>query len=355
MKIRENCYMLGLGSTGGKIYKEFVQRHYKGAAANGSEQDHKALGDVPNKYILQGIDGFGGHRERAMDCLAGNEDFIKFVEGIKEDIVFILFAGGGSTGSGCAPIVAEMLLEEKDEEGNPVKTVCPVIALPASGESLAKHKNAYETVQELQEIEGLGATFFLNNDSNENYDYINKNFASMLDEFLSNESYGRQNNFDESERLEMLKDSGAMVLSVTGDGTDSKIKLEKLTKSGIFAPIEDNYICENIGIIHSKNDKSDIDSEDVIAEVGKPDNVFEGFNGRKTIIAASGLDYPVSHVKKLGELAVKANAERMRNKKSTRAKLGSLELPEVDITEQKEEPTKKRMTKLELLKKRRGQ
>lgn len=320
MKIRENCYMLGLGSTGGKIYKEFVQRHYKGAAANGSEQDHKALGDVPNKYILQGFDGFGGHRERAMDCLAGNEDFIKFVEGIKEDIVFILFAGGGSTGSGCAPIVAEMLLEEKDEEGNPVKTVCPVIALPASGESLAKHKNAYETVQELQEIEGLGATFFLNNDSNENYDYINKNFASMLDEFLSNESYGRQNNFDESERLEMLKDSGAMVLSVTGDGTDSKIKLEKLTKSGIFAPIEDNYICENIGIIHSKNDKSDIDSEDVIAEVGKPDNVFEGFNGRKTIIAASGLDYPVSHVKKLGELAVKANAERMRNKKSTRAK-----------------------------------
>lgn len=69
--------------------------------------------------------------------------------------------------------------------------------------------------------------------------------------------------------------------------------------------------------------------------------------------------YPIhknlSHVKKLGELAVKANAERMRNKKSTRAKLGSLELPEVDITEQKEEPTKKRMTKLELLKKRRGQ
>lgn len=271
----------------------------------------------------------------------------------KKTLCLFSLPGGGSTGSGCAPIVAEMLLEEKDEEGNPVKTVCPVIALPASGESLAKHKNAYETVQELQEIEGLGATFFLNNDSNENYDYINKNFASMLDEFLSNESYGRQNNFDESERLEMLKDSGAMVLSVTGDGTDSKIKLEKLTKSGIFAPIEDNYICENIGIIHSKNDKSDIDSEDVIAEVGKPDNVFEGFNGRKTIIAASGLDYPVSHVKKLGELAVKANAERMRNKKSTRAKLGSLELPEV--TEQKEEPIKKKTTKLDLLKMRRGQ
>ena len=52
MKIRENCYMLGLGSTGGKIYKEFVQRHYKGAAANGSEQDHKALGDVPKGSVI---------------------------------------------------------------------------------------------------------------------------------------------------------------------------------------------------------------------------------------------------------------------------------------------------------------
>lgn len=312
-------------------------------------------GDVPNKYILQGFDGFGGHGKELWIVWLETKISSNLLKESKKTLCLFSLPEAGSTGSGCAPIVAEMLLEEKDEEGNPVKTVCPVIALPASGESLAKHKNAYETVQELQEIEGLGATFFLNNDSNENYDYINKNFASMLDEFLSNESYGRQNNFDESERLEMLKDSGAMVLSVTGDGTDSKIKLEKLTKSGIFAPIEDNYICENIGIIHSKNDKSDIDSEDVIAEVGKPDNVFEGFNGRKTIIAASGLDYPVSHVKKLGELAVKANAERMRNKKSTRAKLGSLELPEVDITEQKEEPTKKRMTKLELLKKRRGQ
>ncbi|MFR8313650.1 MAG: hypothetical protein ACLVBP_15615 [Ruminococcus sp.] len=33
-------------------------------------------------------------------------------------------------------------------------------------------------------------------------------------------------------RLEMLKDSGAMVLSVTGDGTDSKIKLEKADARG---------------------------------------------------------------------------------------------------------------------------
>ena len=92
----------------------------------------------------------------------------------------------------------------------------------------------------------------------------------------------------------------------------------------------------------------------MIAEVGKPDNVFEGFNGRKTIIAVSGLDYPVSHVQKLGELAVKANEERIRNKKSTRAKLGVLELPEAEVPEAKKEPVKKSMTRLELLKKRRG-
>ncbi|MFR8313651.1 MAG: hypothetical protein ACLVBP_15620 [Ruminococcus sp.] len=85
--------------------------------------DHKAPGDVPNKYILQGFDGFGGHRERAMDCLAGNEDFIKFVEGIKEDIVFILFAGGGSTRSAVRQLLQKCSCKKKTKRAIRWKTV----------------------------------------------------------------------------------------------------------------------------------------------------------------------------------------------------------------------------------------
>jgi len=107
MNLKEKSRMLGLGCYGGKQVKEFMALGYKGEAANGSEQDLKALGDIP-KYQLQGFDGFGGHRERALDCLAQNSEFMDFVENIKEEIVFVFFGGGGSTGSGCATIVAEM-------------------------------------------------------------------------------------------------------------------------------------------------------------------------------------------------------------------------------------------------------
>lgn len=65
--------MLGLGCYGGKQAKEFMTLGYKGNAANGSEQDLKALGDIP-EYQLQGFDGLRGHRECALECLAQNSE-----------------------------------------------------------------------------------------------------------------------------------------------------------------------------------------------------------------------------------------------------------------------------------------
>lgn len=329
MNLKEKCRMLGLGCYGGKQTKEFIALGYKGNAANGSEQDLNALGDIP-KFRLGGFDGFGGHRERAEDCLVQNSAFIDFIENIKEEIVFVFFGGGGSTGSGCATIVSEMLLGQ-DEETN--RIVCPVIALPSQDEPIAKHRNAYQAVQELQELEGLGATFFINNDSGKDYTSLNSTFTKFLDTFLTNDSYGELNNFDESERLEMLKDYGMMVISLMGtkdnQSLDQALLLQKLTKDGIFAPIESNKICENIAIIHAGRNNSDIEKDSIIAEVGKPKNVFEGYNGRSTLVAVSGLDYPVSHVAKLGEMAKAAYEERQRNRKHV-SKLGNL-----DFTEEK--------------------
>ncbi|CUX56011.1 Cell division protein FtsZ [Clostridium sp. C105KSO15] len=352
MSLKEKSRFLGLGCYGGKQAKEFIVGYgYKGNAVNGSEQDLRALGNIP-KYQLQGFDGFGGHRERALDCLAENNEFMNFVNSIEEDIVFLLFGGGGSTGSGCATILAEMLLQEKNEEnGKPKKIVCPVIALPSSDEAIVKHSNAYQAVQELQELvgEGLGSTFFINNDISKDYATINSTFAKFLDTFLTNNSYGELNNFDESERLEMLRDNGAMVMSLMKGGTDRSLMLDKLSKNGIFAPIETNKICEHIGIIHAGNDNGDIEANIVISEFGKPNNVFQGYNGRSTLIAVSGLDYPVSHVSKLGDLARTAYEERQRSKNQVK-KLGDLSFmndePEIVVEE------KKKPSKLELLQRR---
>lgn len=218
-----------------------------------------------------------------------------------------------------------------------------------TSEASVKHRNAYQVVQELQNIEGLGATFFINNDSSDDYTYINNTFMKMLHTFLSNDSYGEINNFDESERIEMLRNSGAMIFSLVGCGKEQSIMLEKLTKSGIFAPIESDMICENIGIIHANRDNSDIEASSIIAEVGKPANVFEGYNGRSTLIAVSGLSYPVSHVRKLGELAQKVSEERKRNRNMSVQKLGDLNLTDESLSIKKEDKTSKKPSKLEML------
>lgn len=355
MSLKEKSRFLGIGCCGGKEAREFVTLGYKGNATNGSTQDLKALGDM-SKFHLQGFDGFGGHRERALDCLAQNTDFMDFIQNIEEEIVFVLFGGGGSTGSGCATIISEMLLEDRGEEGRPKKIVCPVISLPSSDEAIIKHRNAYQAVQELQELQdlGVGATFFINNDISKDYGYINGTFAKLLDTFLANNSYSDLNNFDESERLEMLRDGGAMVLSLVGGDKEKSVMIEKLTKDGIFAPIERNGVCENIGIIHAGNNDKDIEKSVVISEVGKPKNVFEGYNnGKSTLIAVSGLDYPVSHVSKLGELAQNAYEERQRNKKQSAQKLGNLSFME-DDTPKSNMQEKKAPTKLDMLRKRMG-
>lgn len=349
MSLKEKSMFLGLGCYGGKQAKEFITIGYKGNAANGSAQDLKALSNIP-VFHLTGFDGFGGHREKALDCLARNEDFLKFVENIEEEIVFLLFGGGGSTGSGCGTILADMLLRDKDDEGKPRKIVCPIIALPSSDEATKKHMNAYDTVRELQELEGLGATFFINNNIQKDYSSINSTFTRLLDTFLSDDSYGELNNFDESERMEMLRDGGAMVLSLMKSGTEASIMLEKLTKNGIFAPIEPNKICEHIGIIHAGNDNRDIESSIVISEVGKPRNIFEGYNSRRTLISVSGLDFPVSHVSKLGNLAKSAYEERKRDRKQVK-KLGNLDFIDDEVNK-KTAQEKKVPSKFELLQKR---
>lgn len=344
MNLKNNCKFIGLGNYGGKQVKEFLSLDYKVIAANGSEQDLKVLGDIP-KYHLNNFDGFGGNREKALACLEQNPDFLRFVSNTDEEIIFLVFSGGGSFGSGCGTILAEMLAQQDiNEDGNPKKIVCPIIALPSTDEAIKKHKNAYDTIKELQEIieSGikLGAAFFISNNfsitngthKEKDYHYINNTFAKFLDVFLSNDTYGELNNFDEAERLEMLKDSGMMVMNIMNvkekDQTlDQALMLRKLTSDGIFAPVENNKICENIAIIHAGQGNSDIGKDIIIAEAGKPKNIFEGYNGRSTLVAISGLNYPVSHISRLGESVKTAYEERRRNKQLVK-KLDDLDLTE---------------------------
>ncbi len=348
MSLKNSILFLGLGNCGCKQAKVFFEMGYNAMFVNGSEQDLKILGDVPNIYRLKNFDGFGGHRERALDCLAQNTDFVEALQNIKEKIVFVLHSTAGSTGSGSAPYIEELITEIKDEEGNIKKTVCPVPTLPSFSEPIGKKRSAYKAMLDMQEMQDiLGAAFFINNNASADYDYINSTFANLLNSFLMNDSYGKLNNFDESEKTEMLRQPGAAVLGLFKKEQDKNFMLERLTKNGIFAPVESNKICGDIAIVHSGSDNSDIEVNEMIVEFGKPFNIFEGYNnGTSTLICVNGLDYPVSHIKQLGELAQQAFDERKRSRKNAE-KLSDLNFMEDETTGRK--PEKKSSTKLDAL------
>lgn len=267
-------------------------------------------------YKLDGYDGFGGHRERAMECLCDNVEFTEALEKIEQGIIILIYAVGGSTGSGLSAVVAQYIKDVYGED----KIIVTVPVLPKENEAINKHKNAYQAVQELMSLDGIGATFFLDNNNCEGTDlrWINKTFVSLLDAFLK-DSWGEPNNFDESERLEMLSDPGAMIISYCKDG------IEKLLTDNIFAPLQKDRVCNNIGVIHK--DKNDVDIDTIVAEVGKPLNISEGWGGKCTLIAVSGMSFPTDHVQRLGKLAIDGQKERQRNIEMAKEQ----NLPELDF------------------------
>lgn len=318
MNIKGKTLITGLGNCGCKIAKLFDELGYSTMYANGSEQDLKVLGNRKNIYKLENFDGFGGHREKAMDCLCENVAFTDALEKIEQEIIVLIYAAGGSTGSGLSCNVAQYILDVYENN----KIICTVPVLPRENEAINKHRNAYQAVSELMELEGMGASFFLDNNACKDNDlkWINKNFAGLFNAFLTDDSWSELNNFDESERMEMLAEPGAMIISLSKDG------IGKLLEGNIFAPLQKDKICGNLGIIHTG--KNDVDIDTLIAELGKPLNISEGFGGKGTLIAASGLSFPVDHVTRLGKLAVEGQKERQRNIEAATAQ----SLPTLDFS-----------------------
>ena len=342
--LKDKVLFLGLGNCGCKISKIFGDAGYATMYANGSEQDLKLLGNVKNIFRLQGFDGFGGHRDRAIACISENIDFINELKDIEQEIIFVIFGAGGSTGSGISTVAAEILIEAK-------KTVCMIPVLPFKSEAIIKHTNTYESILELQDIEETGATLFLNNENStdkDNFDFINKNLFGTLDMYLTDFSSGILNNFDESERIGMLKEHGAFVISLNKSYTSTKDIIDSLKKDGIFAPIQNNFLCGNIGVIHQGNNDSDIKMDQLVTEFGKPLNSFEGYNATNTLVAISGLSYPVDYIETIGKLAKKALNERKRDAKAVN-RLQSLNLNLNNIQNEKQDKPIKKKSKLDLI------
>lgn len=174
----------------------------------------------------------------------------------------------------------------------------------------------------------------------------------MLDAFLSDTSYSSGSNFDDSEKMKMLKDNGAFVIAMLSDKNSENNKVttsdmvKALTVKNIFLPINADGIVGNLGIINQGKNK--IDEHEIEKAIGVPENIFTGSNGAVNIACASGLSFPVEYIKKLGKEASDEQRARL-NRRQSLTLLDDLEEIEGPVIQDSKSVSKRKRTSLELL------
>lgn len=310
--IKSNVAIVGAGLGGCKVAYEFQKRNYNAFLINGSNQDNRIIPSAKNVLVLAGYDGLAGDRSLAYEALKTNKEIIKKVSGIEEKVVLFAATGGGTTGSACVPLLADIMCQQQD------KIVCVALMMPKPDEPIQKRLNAYNAAKELMEIPELGAVFFINNNSYDELDKINFHLVNMLDKFFTDNSASTASNFDDSEKYKMLSDHGTFLISMRCDKPDMKVStqdmVESLTAKNIFLPINNDGIVSHIGIINQKNNH--MDEKEFKQALGNPENIFVGNNGSINLVCASGCSFPTEYISSLGQSALGEQKERMKKRQA---------------------------------------
>lgn len=338
--IKNEICVIGAGLGGQKVGYDFQQKNYATYLINGSTQDNRTLPDAKNILILDGYDGLAGERELAVEALKANKNIIKKIKEIEQKVILFIATGGGTTGSGSIPLLANIACTLPD------KIVCACLMMPRRDEPIQKRINAYNAAKELMEIPEMGAIIFVNNEADTDLNKINYNLVNMLDAFFTDNSSSSTSNFDDSEKLKMLSDHGAFVISMRSDNkadgkkVSTQDMINNLTAKNIFLPINNDGIVAHIGIINQKDNQ--IEEREIVNVIGTPENIFTGNNGTVNIVCASGLGFPVEYILDLGKKALAEQKERI-NKRKKFSILDDLE--DIDTNTNVEVSTKKEMSK----------
>ena len=312
--LKNEIAVIGAGLAGETVGVEFQRRNYLTYLINGSDQDNKTIPDAKNLLVLEDYNGLAGDRSLAYEALKKNKQILKKLATIDKKIIICIASGGGSTGSGTLPYICEFIAS------NPDKIIIAILLMPRPDEAIQKRLNAYDAAKELMEVEGLGAIIFVDNSAYDDLNKINMTLVNMLDAFFTDSSYSSGSNFDDSEKMKMLKDNGAFVLAMLSDKNaegkhvTTQDMLSALTAKNIFLPLNDDGVVNNIGIINQGKNK--LDEHEIVKAIGTPENIFTGANGNVNIACASGLSYPIEYIQKLGKEAITEQKNRMEKRKS---------------------------------------
>ena len=286
--MREQFGILGLGQCGGNIATIFEQKQYATVYLNTSKEDLNAIKGV-HKIHIDGADGAAKDRRKVLRLATESfQDIIEKINSIlTQKYIVVIFSSSGGTGSGLSTPILRYLSQ--------IGKVCiPVVVLPNENVESAKAcENAYNACAELMSIQGLGATFLLDN-ANEDKFVINQRFVNEFDVFINLKNSSVYGNIDMAERKQILSCPGATVI---GKLSKSKSTAQDITHSihnGIYAKIE-SKIAYYLGI--STSNKS-LDIKSITSEFVGVYDVFSGVSDATTLTVIAGLQWPMKRIER---------------------------------------------------------
>lgn len=304
--MKSKIAFVAVGQAGGNIGRLFEQKGFSVLYANTSQEDLDTLEQAKFKYHITGGEGCNKDRRKAKQLIVEDFDNIaaEIESKIKADMIFIIFASGGGTGSGAGPMLADLLIDEG-------KTIGAITILPAPEESVKSHINSYECFSELTEITGTGACFIVDNANGEKLG-LNSDFAEAFAAFLEIPAKHKsvKGNIDKAEIEETLKAHGMAV--VVRQKAQESAEVIQAIKDNAFAPLEADRAVKYITVSMSGN----VNMADLEKAIGTPIDNFQTFNDEETICCVSGLTYPQA---RLDEVYNKVSENKEQIKKNLAA------------------------------------
>ena len=286
--MREQFGVLALGQCGGNIGSIFEDMNYQVVYVNSSKEDLSTIKGA-HKIHIEGADGAAKNRKRVLQLAAEHIGDIveKITTILTQKYIICTFSASGGTGSGLSIPLMTYLTQ--------IGRICiPAVVLPDHNlESAKSCENAYNACAELMSINGLGATFLLDNARGDKF-AINGRFARELDGFINLKNSSVYGVIDPAERKQILSCSGIVNIAKLSKAKSTASDVIQGLSENIYAPVE----AQNARYFALSTSNRSLDVQDILRAYRGVYDVFTGVSEASTIAVLAGLQFPMKRIEK---------------------------------------------------------
>ena len=289
--------VIGVGGGGGNAVNHMFRNGIQGVDFIVCNTDMKALNDspVPNKISLGDL-GAGNKPERACKAAKDKADDIREVLSHNTKMLFITAGMGGGTGTGAAPVIAE-IAKSIDLDSDDMKKilVVAIVTLPFSFEGRKRREQALAGIKELSQH--VDSIIVINNDKLRTYGDLDIDEAfGMADDVLLTAAKGiaeiitvtAKVNIDLHDVNTVMENSGTALMGAgSGSGDDRAIKAIEGATTSVLLDDSDIRGAKNVLLYFSYSSDHKI-RMDEIGDI--TDFISEKTDGTANVIWGAGID-----------------------------------------------------------------